>query len=126
MMHLIYIYFILNSYLFGKYVGKDMRFDIIGERIFYSLCLIFFGVILGVLVTICKLISPFIAYIWQEIRFQYCFRLTDYYDIIYLDDKYTELYDSRDKKLKRTEELSQNSSGQTKRYNKQIQKKYGK
>jgi hypothetical protein len=50
---------------------------------------------------------------------------TNYFDKIYLDDNYTEDYDSREKKLKRTEKLAQNSSKQMQRHNRQIQKKYG-
>jgi outer membrane protein TolC len=50
---------------------------------------------------------------------------TDYFDKIYLVNNYTDLF-WQEKKLKRIEELAQNSSKQIQRHNRQIQKKYGK
>jgi hypothetical protein len=126
MVHLIYIYLIFNSFLLGGYCNSsEYRFDSNWNRSFYIFFLVFFG---GIIASIDfyspKILNSF-EYIVREIKFQYRMLLTDYFDKIYLDDNYTDLYDSRESKLKRTDELSKNSSKQTQRHNKLIQKKYG-
>lgn len=90
-----------------------------------SLLIIFFGAIILAGYFIFVVVDYLFKPITIEVIFQYRMYFTDYLDKIYLDDNYTEDYDSREKKLKRTEELAQNSSKQMQRHNKQIQKKYG-
>jgi hypothetical protein len=90
----------------------------------YIFFLIFFGGIIASIDFYSPKIFNLFIYITSEIKFQYRMYFTDYFDNIYLDDNYTEFYDSREKKLKRTEELAKNSSKQVQRHNKQIQKKY--
>lgn len=95
------------------------------DRSFFCFILILFGGIIALLDFISPKILNGFEYVTSEIKFQYRILFTDYFDKVFLGDSYTELYDSREKKLKRTEELAQNSSKQIKRHNKQIQKKYG-
>jgi hypothetical protein len=119
MVHLIYIYLIFNSFLLGGYCNSsEYRFDSNWNRSFYIFFLVFFGGIVALLDFISPKIFDSFEYITTEIKFQYRMLFTNYFDKIYLDDNYTDLFDSRESKLKRTEELAQNSS-------KQIQKKYG-
>lgn len=126
MIHLIYIYLIINSFILGNYVNSsDYRFDQKLGRKVYCFFIIFFGGIIAILDFIYPKILDSFAYFIKEINFQYRIFFTDYFDKIFLDDNYTELYDSREKKLKRTEELAQNSNKQMKRHNRQIQNKYG-
>jgi hypothetical protein len=121
MIHLIYIYLILNSFLLGGYCNSsEYRFDSNWNRSFYIFFLVFFGGIIALLDFIPQKILNSFEYIVREIKFQYRFDFTDYFNEIYFYD-----YDSREKKLKITEELAQNSSKQTQRHNKQIQNKYG-
>jgi hypothetical protein len=126
MIHLIYIYLIFNSFLLGGYCNSsEYRFDSNWNRSFYIFFLVFFGGIIALLDFIPQKILNSFEYIVREIKFQYRMLFTNYFDKIYLDDNYTEDYDSREKKLKITEELSKNSSKQTQRHNKQIQNKNG-
>lgn len=127
MLHLIYIYLIFNSFILGGYCNSsEYRFDSNWNRSVYIFFLIFFGGIITLLDFISPKIFNLFIYITSEIKFQYRFYCTDYFDKIYLDDDYTDLYDSREKKLKRTVGLAKNSSKQMQRHNKQIQKKYAK
>jgi hypothetical protein len=124
MIHLIYIYLVINSFIVGGYCNSsEYKFDSNWNRSFYIFFLVFFGGIIALLDFIPQKILDYFDYLTTEIEFQYRILLTDYFDNIYLDDSYSEDYDSREKKLKRTEELAQNSSKQ--RHNKQIQNKYG-
>ena len=126
MIHILYIYLIINSFILGGYISSsDYRFDYKFTRFVYCLILIFFGGIVALLDFISPKFLDIIIYIRIEIKFQYRMYFTDYFDKIYLDDNYTEDYDSRKKKLKRTEELVKNSSKQMQKHNRQIQKKYG-
>jgi len=126
MIHILYIYLIINIFILGAYINSsDYRFDNTYTRYIYCFLLIFFGGIIVILDLISPKILNCFEYIIRELKFQYRMLFTDYFDKIYLDDEYTELYDSREKKLKKTEELAQNSSKQMQRHNRQIQKKYG-
>ncbi len=83
----------------------------------------------GGIIVLLDLVSPKILncfeYITAEIRFQYRFYCTDFWDKILLDDNYSEEYKTCEEKLKRAKETTRNASKQVKRHNKQIQKKYG-
>lgn len=126
MIHIIYIYLIIDSFILGAYINSsEYRFDYKFTRFAYSFILIFFGGIIAGIDFISPKILDCFEYIATETKFQYRMFFTDYFDKIYLDDNYTDLYDSLEKKLKRTEELAQNSSKQMQRHNIQIQKKYG-
>lgn len=109
----------------GSYLSDRFIYDNIFKKILFCLILFFFGGIIALLDFISPKIFDSFEYITDEIRFQYRILFTDYFDNIYLDDKYSIFYESREKKLKRTEELAQNSSKQMQRHNKQIQNKYG-
>jgi hypothetical protein len=126
MIHLIYLYLIINSFILGAYITDHFNDDSALRNYLFSLIIIFFGAIILLGYFIFVLLDYLFRPISVEITFQYKMYFTDYFDKIYLDDKYTDLYDSREKKLKKTEELAQNSSKQMQRHNKQIQKKYGK
>ena len=126
MIHLIYIYFIINSFFVGVYLSDQFNDDSLLKKRLFSLVLFLFGGIITLLDLIFPKTLNCFEYVATEIRFQYRMYFTGYFDKIYLDDEYTELYDSLEKKLERTEELAQNSDRQQmKRHNKQIQKKYG-
>lgn len=126
MIHLIYIYLIINSFILGAYITDHFNDDSVLKNILFSLLIIFFGAIILLGYVLFVLLEYLFRPISIEIKFQYRMYFTDYFDKIYLDDTYTEYYDSREKKLKRTEELAKNSSKQMQRHNRQIQKKYAK
>jgi hypothetical protein len=126
MIHLIYIYLIFNSFLLGGYCNSsEYRFDSNWNRSFYIFFLVFFGGIIASIDFYSPKIFNLFIYITSEIKFQYRMLFTDYFDKIYLVNNYTDLF-WQEKKLKRIEELAQNSSKQIQRHNRQIQKKYGK
>ena len=116
---------IINSFFLGSYCNSsEYRFDTNWNRSLYILFLIFFGGIIALLDFISPKISDGFEYITTEIKFQYRILFTKYFDKIYLDDAYTYLFDSCEKKLKITDELAKNSSKQMQRHNRQIQNKY--
>lgn len=101
MIHLIYIYLIINSFILGSYLFDWLNYDNLIKKVFWSVLLFFFG---GILIPLWFLIDPFaevIGYIYKEITFQYGFHFTDYWDKILLDDGYSEDYKTLGEKLKR-------------------------
>lgn len=125
MIHLIYIYLIINSFILGSYLFYRLNYDNLIKKVFWSVLLFFFG---GILIPLWFLIDPIaevIGYIYKEITFQYGFYFTDYWDKILLDDSYSEDYKTRQEKLKRAELMAISGSKQLKRHNKQVQDKYG-
>lgn len=125
MVHLIYIYLIINSFVAG-YVFDDYRFESKFYRLGVFICSILFGGILSLLYTILPLIASILGWLFREIKFQYRFRFTDYWDKILLDDNYSDVYKTREEKLKRANQTARSGSKQVKRHNKLIQNKYGK
>jgi hypothetical protein len=94
-------------------------------RVILFFIFFFFGGIIALFDFISPKILNCFEYIAIELRFQHRLYFTKYFDKIYLDDLYSEDYDSREKKLKRTGELAQNGSKQMQRHNRLIQKRYG-
>lgn len=125
MIHIVYIYLVINSFILGAHITDHFNDDGILKNVLFSLLIIFFGAIILSGYILFVSLEYFFRPISIEIKFQYRMYFTDYFDKIYLDDNYTEDYDSREKKLKRTEELAKNSSKQMQKHNRQIQKKYG-
>lgn len=126
MIHAFYIYFIINGFLLGQYVcGTDYKLVNIWIRNFYCFLLFFFGAFVLLFDRILPSIFKVFDYIDDEIRFNYRFYCTDYFSKVYSDDNFTKFYDSRKKKLVKTEEMARNSNKQIKRHNRLIQKRYG-
>ena len=126
MIHIIYIYLIINSFILGSYLLDRFNDYSLIEKVFWSVILFFFGGILLPLIYIGDPLVKVIGYIYKEIKFQYRFHFTDFWDKILLDDNYSEDYKTLGEKLKRAELMIKSGSKQLKRHNKQIQKKYGK
>jgi len=124
MTHLIYIYLIINSFIVGFHFNEQYRFESKTYIIIISVFLFLFGGILIPLIYILKPIVKPIGWIYKEIKFQYRFYFTDYWDKILLDDNYSEEYKTTQEKLERSAKLVKNGSKQIQRHNKQIQKKY--
>ena len=125
MIHIIYIYLIINSFILGSYLLDRFNDYSLIEKVFWSVILFFFGGILLPLIYIGDPLVKVIGYIYKEIKFQYRFHFTDYWDKIMLDDGYSEEYKTLGEKLKRAELMVKSGSKQLKRHNKQIQNKYG-
>lgn len=126
MIHAFYIYFIINSFLLGKYVcGTDYKISNVWVVSFYCFLLAFLGTFVLLFdITVPSIFKVF-DYIDDEIRFSYRFYCTDYFSRVYSDNSSEEFYNSQKKKLVKTEEMAQNSSKQIKRHNRLIQKRYG-
>jgi hypothetical protein len=125
MIHLIYTYLIINSFIAGYFFNENDRWESRKYAIGFSiLCLVFGGLIL-LTYPLFLLFTPILGWFYKEISFQYRFYCTDFWDKIFLDDNYSEDYKTREEKLKRSEQLVKNGSKQLQRHNKQIQKKYG-
>jgi hypothetical protein len=125
MTHLIYIYLIINSFLLGWHL-KENWFESLNYKLICFSVFILFGAIILPLVYILPILAQYIGWIVTEVRFNYRFYCTDYWDKILLDDLYSEEYKTREEKLKRANETTKNASKQVKRHNKLIQKRYAK
>ncbi len=123
MIHLIYIYLIINSFIVGFHLNDRYRFESKTYLITVSVLLFLFGGILIPLIYGFNPITKIREWVIREVKFQYRFYLTDYWDKIFLDDDYSEDFKTREEKLKMAEKVSKNSK-QIQRHNKQIQKKY--
>jgi hypothetical protein len=125
MIHLIYTYLIINSFIAGYFFNENDRWESRKYAIGFSiLCLVFGGLIL-LTYPLFLLFTPILGWFYKEISFQYRFYCTDFWDKILLDDNYSEEYETREEKLKRSEQLVKNASKQVKRHNRLIEKKYG-
>ncbi len=118
----IVIYFAVNIFLAGYQLGDGGRFNNKWKNAYSSFLLILFAAQICIGYFLFVFISEAFQPVYREIRFIYKFYLTKYYDNIYLNDDYSDVYKTREEKLKRTEEIS--TSKQMKRHNKVIQNKY--
>ena len=125
MIHIIYIYLIINSFILGWHL-RDNRYETLAFNIVSSVVIIFFGAIILPLVYIVPIIVKPLGWLIREVKFQYRFRLTNYWDRILLDDNYSQEYKTREEKLERMKTLTDRFSKQVKRHNRLIQKRYGK
>lgn len=123
--HLIYIYFLINSFIAGYWFNENDRWESRKYTIGFSLLCFVFGGLILLIYPFVILFMPILGYVYKEIRFQYRFYFTKYFDKIYLNDNYSEEYKTCEEKLKRMKELSEYGSKQFKRHTKQIQNKYG-
>lgn len=118
----IIVYFGINIFLAGYHLGDDGRFN----SWYRNLISVFFLIFFAVFVVFGYYLVNFLRYVlepvYRETRFLYLFYLTKHFDKIYLDDNYSDVFKTREEKLKRTEEVSKTK--QMKRHNKFIQNKY--
>lgn len=125
MIHIIYIYLIINSFITGWYLGKHISETLFSKVISFSV-LILFGAISVPLYYMILKFAGHIGWVTREIRFIYRFYCTDYWDKIMLDDNYSEKYKTTKEKLERSAKVVRTASKQVKRHNRLIQKRYGK
>ena len=121
---LIYIYFGINLFLSGYWFNENSRWENRKYTIIFSSVCLFFGVLGYLTYLFLILFAPIWGWIYKEIKFQYRFYFTDYWDKVLLDDNYSERFRTKEEKLKRSEQLTRTASKQIQRHNKQIQKKY--
>lgn len=124
MIHIIYIYLIINSFILGWHL-RDNRHETLAFNIFSSVVVIFFGAIILPLVYVVPILVNPLGWLIREVKFQYRFRLTNYWDRILLDDNYSQEYKTLEEKLERANKTTKNASKQVQRHNRLIQKRYG-
>ncbi len=116
---------IINSFIAGWHF-EEQRYETLSYKIISFSVLFSFGTILYPSIYIVTLLAKPLGWVTREIRFNYRFYCTDYWDKILLDDNYSEEYKTREEKLKRANQTTKNASKQVKRHNRLIQKRYGK
>lgn len=119
------IYFAINIFIAGYYTGENLRWE---SKTYAFISLIFYLLLGGIYLIVYPMfcfVLPKFGWIVHEIKFQYRFRVTDYWDKIILDDNYLDEYKSREEKLKRMIEITKGASKQVQRHQKMIQEKYG-
>ena len=121
---ILYIYFTINIFLAGYWFNENNRWESKKYTIIFSSVCLFFGVLGYLIYLFLILFAPILGWLYKEVKFQYRFYCTDYWDKILLDDNYSKTYKTREEKLKRSEQLTRTSSKQIQRHNKQVQKKY--
>lgn len=119
MIHIIYIYLIINSFIAGNYLFDDFNDDKGFKKFLWFLFLFFFGAIFILVFFISEI--PQLTWIKNEIKFIYHYYLTDYWKnaIENNEDR------SKEYMLKMLNDFAENSNKQSKRHNRLIQKKYG-
>jgi hypothetical protein len=118
MIHLIYIYLIINSFIAGNYLFND-DYDDKGFKRFLNFSVLFlFGAPWILLYLISEL--PIFRWITFEIRFLYTFYFTNYWK------NAVENNEERDKEgvLEMLNNFAEKSNKQSKRHNRLIQKRY--
>lgn len=121
---ILYVYFAINLFIAGYWFNENDRWENRYYAIGYSFACLLFGV-LGYLIYFLFLVfTPILGWVFKEVQFQYRFYFTDFWDKIFLDDKYSEEFPTKEEKLKRSKEISKHFSKQGQRHNRQIQKKY--
>jgi|SRR6187402_746128 len=116
------IYFGINLFMTGYYLNENLKWETKQYAIFFSVCCLFFGALLAVFVPLFYRILPIFSWIYSEIKFQYRFRFTDYWDRVILDPDYSDEYKTREEKLERIKRLNFNKQG--KRHAEMIYNKY--
>ena len=124
MAHIIYIYLIINSFILGWHL-REYRYETVAYKIVLTIFMFLFGAIILPSVYIVHIIVKPVGWLIREIKFQYRFRFTDFWDKILLDDNYSEEYKTLEEKLERANKMTKGASKQVVRHNRLIQKKYG-
>lgn len=119
------IYFGINLFLSGYWFNENSRWESNKYTFIFLVLSLLFGVVGIVFYCLLFLFAPFLDWLYKEVKFQYRFYCTDYWDKVLLDDNYSETYKTCEEKLKRSEQLTRTASKQIQRHNKQVQKKYG-
>ena len=125
MAHIIYIYLIINSFILGWHL-REYRYETVAYKIVLTIFMFLFGAIILPSVYIVPIIVKPVGWLIREIKFQYRFRFTNYWDRILLDDNYSEEYKTLEEKLQRANKMTKGASKQVRRHNRLIQKRYGK
>ena len=124
MIHLIYIYFIINSFIAGYWYRENENYETTIFNINMALLCFVFGVVGYLIYLFFIVFAPILGYVYKEIIFQYKFRFTDYYDKIFLDDNYSEEFRTKEEKIERMKQIMQGFSKQTDRHLKLVLNKY--
>ena len=122
---ILYIYFAINIFLAGYWFNENNIWESRKYTIIFSSVCLLFGVLGCLIYLFFILFTPILGWCFKEVRFQYRFYFTDYWDKILLDDNYSEEFRTKEEKLKRMIKIMSGFSKQTDRHVKQIQKKYG-
>lgn len=124
LIHLIYIYFIINSFIAGYWFNENDRWENRRYAILFSSVVLLFGVVGYLIYLFFIVFSPILGYIYKELSFQYRFRFTDCWDKILLDDNYSEEFRTKEEKLERIKQLTKGFSKQKDRHLKLVLNKY--
>ena len=125
MTHIIYTYLIINSFILGWHL-REYRYETVAYKTILTIFIFLLGAVILPIVYILPTIIKPINWLIREIKFQYRFRFTDFWDKILLDDSYSDIYKTLEEKLQRANKMTKGASKQVRRHNRLIQKRYGK
>lgn len=125
MTHIIYTYLIINSFILGWHL-REYRYETVAYKTILTIFIFLLGAVILPIVYILPTIIKPINWLIREIKFQYRFRFTDFWDKILLDDSYSDIYKTIEEKLQRANKMTKGASKQVRRHNRLIQKRYGK
>lgn len=115
------IYFAINIFLAGYWFNEHNKWESRKFTIIFSFGCLLFGALICLFFLI---LEPIFVWTYKEIRFQYRFYFTKYWDKILLDDNYSEKFCTKEEKLERMVKIMSGFSKQTDRHLRQIQNKY--
>jgi len=118
MLHIIYIYVIINSFITSNYLFDSFNDDGFLKKILIFLFLFFFGAIFILLYLIFQI--PIFEWLKNEIKFIYHFYLSDYWKNAIENNEER----SKESVLEILSTFAKNSNKQSKRHNRLIQNRY--
>ncbi len=81
----LHIYFAINLFIAGYNYNKDIRYESRLRTVFGAFICVFFGVLIAIIYYFLIFFAPILGWIYKEIKFQYRFYFTDYWDKVLLD-----------------------------------------
>jgi hypothetical protein len=126
MTNVIYIYFIINAFIAGYTYKDTYSWETKLTSISYTFFALLVGIPFYIILFIINASAPILGWTHIEIKFQYRFHFTKYWDKILLDDNYSPIYKTLEDKLERAEKLTRGSSKQVRRHNKKVKNRYEK
>lgn len=116
------IYFGVNLFMTGYFLNENLKWETKKYSIIFAILCLLFGSLFAIFIPLFYLLLPIFSWIYSEIKFQYRFRFTDYWDNIMFDPNYSDEYKTREEKLERIEQLNFNKQG--KRHAEMVYNKY--
>ena len=117
---ILYIYFAVNLFLAGYWFNENDKWESRGYAVVFSSVCFFFGGLACLVYLFYILFSPILIWITHEVRFQYKFYFTKYWQGIMPADKNK----TAEEKIQEIKKITETSSKQMARHAKKVYNKF--